>query len=75
MNSLYLDTIKRFEGFSPAAKPDYAQVSNGYGTRARFAGEVIDMAEAERRFTAEIGEVARSSIATRRRPTRGRKRH
>ena len=56
MNSLYLDTIKRFEGFSPAAKPDYAQVSNGYGTRARFAGEVIDMAEAERRFTAEIGE-------------------
>jgi lysozyme len=67
MNSIYLDTIKRFEGFAPAAKPDYAQVSNGYGTRARFAGEVIDAAEAERRFTAEIGEAR--AIVERNAPT------
>ena len=67
MNSIYLDTIKRFEGFTPAAKPDFAQVSNGYGTRARFAGEVIDAAEAERRFTGEIGEAR--AIVERNAPT------
>jgi len=54
MHSFYLDAIRNFEGFVPQATWDYAQFSNGYGTRARYAGEVIDRAEAERRFQAEV---------------------
>ena len=50
----YLDAIKRFEGFTAKARWDYAQSSNGFGTRARYDGEVIDRAEAERRFKTEI---------------------
>lgn len=56
MHSYYLDAIRNFEGFTPKASWDYAQFSNGYGTRARFDGEVIGQAEAERRFRAEIAE-------------------
>ena len=56
MHSYYLDAIRNFEGFTPKASWDYAQFSNGYGTRARFDGEVIDRAEAERRFKAEISD-------------------
>lgn len=54
MNSLYLASIRTFEGFTPQAQWDYAQHSNGYGTRALYPGEVIDRAEAERRFQSEI---------------------
>ena len=50
----YLDAIKSFEGFTPRAKWDYAQSSNGYGTKALHEGEIIDRAEADRRFKAEI---------------------
>jgi len=50
----FLDAIKKFEGYSAEARWDYAQNSNGYGTRARYAGEVIDKAEADRRFESEI---------------------
>ena len=50
----YLDAIKGFEGFTPRAKWDYAQSSNGYGTKALHEGEVIDRDEADRRFKAEI---------------------
>jgi len=57
----YLGQIKQFEGFAPRAQWDYAQNSNGYGTKARYPGEVIDRAEAERRFQAEIAN-ARSSV-------------
>ena len=56
MHSYYLDAIRNFEGFTPKASWDYAQFSNGYGTKARFDGEVIDRAEAERRFKTEISE-------------------
>ncbi len=56
MHSTYLDAIRRFEGFTAKADWDYAQFTNGYGTRARHAGEVIDKAEADRRFQAEIAE-------------------
>jgi lysozyme len=56
MNSFYLDAIKKFEGFAQRAEWDYAQHTNGYGTRALFPGEVIDRAEAERRFQIEIKE-------------------
>jgi lysozyme len=54
MHSFYLDAIRTFEGYAPKAAWDYAQLSNGYGTKARFAGEVIDPAEAERRFRTEV---------------------
>lgn len=54
MHSFYLDAIRNFEGYTPQASWDYAQFSNGFGTRARFAGEVIDRAEAERRFQSEV---------------------
>lgn len=56
MNSFYLDAIKRFEGYAPQAKWDYAQHSNGFGTRALYPGELIDRAEAERRFSDEIAQ-------------------
>src|SRR4029077_1881222 len=55
LNQFYLDRIKKFEGFEPRAKWDYQQYTNGYGTRAKAAGETIDKAEAERRFQTEIG--------------------
>jgi lysozyme len=56
MNPVYLDTIRRFEGFSARAQWDYAQNTNGYGTRALYPGEVIDKTEAERRFRSEIAD-------------------
>ncbi len=61
MHSFYLDAIRNFEGYTPQASWDYAQFSNGYGTRAKFAGEVIGPAEAERRFQSEIS-AARSIV-------------
>lgn len=54
IDAKYLDAIKSFEGFTPRAKWDYAQSSNGYGTKAQFEGEIIDRNEADRRFKAEI---------------------
>jgi lysozyme len=56
MRDTYLNEIKSFEGFAAQAKWDYAQFTNGYGTRALFAGEKIDEAEASRRFAAELDE-------------------
>jgi lysozyme len=56
MNSFYLDAIRKFEGFAQKAEWDYAQHTNGYGTRALYPNEVIDRAEAERRFQSEINE-------------------
>ena len=53
---MYLDAIQKFEGYSARANWDYAQHSNGFGTKALYAGEVIDRAEAERRFSAEISK-------------------
>lgn len=54
MHQTYLDAIKVFEGFTRQAKWDYAQHSNGYGTKALYPGEVISPEEAEKRFAAEI---------------------
>ncbi|MGI9409828.1 MAG: lysozyme, partial [Hyphomicrobiaceae bacterium] len=51
--------IKQFEGFSPAAKWDYAQFTNGYGTRAKSAGETIGPREAESRLVDEINQAAK----------------
>ncbi len=61
MHSFYLDAIRNFEGYTPQASWDYAQFSNGYGTRAKFAGEVIDRVEAEHRFRSEVS-AARSIV-------------
>ncbi len=58
LDAKFLDAIKQFEGFAASAKWDYAQHTNGYGTRARYPGEVIDRAEAERRFQNEIANAA-----------------
>lgn len=56
MHSTYLNAIKAFEGYATNAKWDYSQHTNGFGTRARFAGETITRAEAEQRFAAEIDQ-------------------
>ena len=56
MRDSYLSEIKSFEGFAAQAKWDYAQFTNGYGTKARFDGEKIDEAEANRRFASELAE-------------------
>jgi GH24 family phage-related lysozyme (muramidase) len=61
MNQNYLDKIRGFEGFAARATWDYQQNTNGYGTKARYAGEVIDTTEAERRFQTEI-ENARAAV-------------
>ncbi|RUO98698.1 lysozyme [Hyphomicrobium sp.] len=58
VDTSYLDAIKQFEGYAGEARWDYAQNTNGYGTKARYAGEVIDKAEAERRFSSEIQKAA-----------------
>lgn len=55
----YLNAIKAFEGFSSKGSWDYAQFTNGFGTKAKYAGETIDKAEADRRFSAEIDEAGR----------------
>jgi lysozyme len=54
----FLDAIKKSEGYSAESRWDYAQNSNGYGTRARYAGEVIDKAEADKRFKGEVEKAA-----------------
>lgn len=61
LHQTYLAAIKSFEGFAPQAKWDYAQHSNGYGTKALYPGEQIDAAEAERRFAAELA-IARDIV-------------
>lgn len=58
VDTSYLDAIKQFEGYAAESRWDYAQNTNGYGTKARFAGEVIDKAEAERRFSSEVQKAA-----------------
>lgn len=56
MDARYLAAIKRFEGFASRTILDYGQYSVGFGTKARFPGEVIDVKEAEARFEAEIAK-------------------
>lgn len=54
MKDTYIDSMRRFEGFCAAAKPDGSQLSNGYGTRALFAGETISREDAELRFRSAV---------------------
>jgi lysozyme len=58
LDAHYLNAIKQFEGYAAEARWDYAQNTNGYGTRAQFPGEVIDKAEADRRFKDAIQNAA-----------------
>lgn len=51
-----LDFISGQEGYSPRATWDYKQWTNGFGTRARHAGEVIDRDEATRRLKGEVDQ-------------------
>lgn len=57
----YIDSIRKFEGYTPRATWDYKQNSVGYGTRARYPGEVIDRTEAERRLQDELAS-ARNTV-------------
>lgn len=58
----YIDQIKGFEGYSPAAAWDYKQSSSGYGTKAQPGDENIppDQLKAihEQRFSEEISKAA-----------------
>lgn len=58
----YIDEIKGFEGYSPAAAWDYKQSSSGYGTKAQPGDENLppDQLKAvhEQRFSEEIGKAA-----------------
>lgn len=49
-----IDFIKSKEGFHAKAFWDYAQYTNGYGTKALSSTEVISEAEAERRLQIEV---------------------
>lgn len=54
----YIDAVKGLEGFTPKAKWDYKQHTNGFGTRAR-AGEEIDEETANVRLHDELGKAAK----------------
>lgn len=62
MKTQYIEAIKRFEGFTAKAKWDFAQNTNGYGTKALYPGEVIGKEDAEHRFAAEVAG-AKAAVA------------
>lgn len=59
MQTRYLDAVRAFEGFAERSTWDYAQQTNGFGTKALYPGEKISVEEANRRFLAEIEEARR----------------
>lgn len=56
LGDAYDTAIKGFEGWAPKASWDYAQYTNGWGTKARYPGEAIDKDEAQRRYDDEIAK-------------------
>lgn len=60
LDQIYLDRIKQIEGFEPRAKWDYSQYSNGYGTKAKYAGEPIDPQTADSRFQDEMWQATKA---------------
>jgi lysozyme len=54
LSSLLISFVKDEEGFTPIAKWDYQQWTNGYGTRARYPHEPISRGVAEQRLIAEL---------------------
>jgi GH24 family phage-related lysozyme (muramidase) len=57
----YYELTRKHEGFTPKAFWDHKQWTNGFGTRARSPNEVIDKAEAQRRYDVER-EKARAEV-------------
>lgn len=55
----FIGAIKTSEGFAPQAKWDYKQHTNGFGTKAEYPGEVIDVATANARFNRDISKAAK----------------
>ena len=53
-NDRLYDYVLKTESFSPTAKWDYKQWSNGYGTKAKSKDEVIDEPTAMKRFKTHI---------------------
>jgi GH24 family phage-related lysozyme (muramidase) len=54
VDQAFIDFVKEQEGFVPKAKWDYKQYTNGYGTKALSADEVIDKPTAETRLRTEL---------------------
>lgn len=52
--STLLNLNREYEGYYNKAYWDYGQYTIGYGTRAKYPGEVIDKPEAERRMVDEL---------------------
>lgn len=52
-----LEFIKNKEGFTPVATWDHQQLSNGYGTKAKFPGEVITKEEAAARLSQQVASM------------------
>lgn len=50
----FIGALKASEGFAPVAKWDYKQNTNGFGTKAEYPGEVIDVATANQRFNKAV---------------------
>jgi GH24 family phage-related lysozyme (muramidase) len=55
----FVAAIKQTEGFAAQAKWDYKQYTNGYGTKAQSADEVIDAKTANARFATALGDAAK----------------
>lgn len=49
-----IELLKKTEGFSAKAYSDYSQHTNGYGTKAAYAGENIDPQTAELRLKEDL---------------------
>ena len=49
-----IQALKKIEGYSAKAYYDYSQYTNGYGTKAAFAGEVINPETAEIRLREDL---------------------
>lgn len=49
-----IQALKRVEGFSARSYSDYSQHTNGYGTKAKYAGETIDPQTAELRLKDDL---------------------
>lgn len=58
LDDKFMEFLRQQEDFVATAQWDYKQWTNGYGTRAKAAGETIDKAEAEKRLLAEATAAA-----------------
>jgi GH24 family phage-related lysozyme (muramidase) len=54
VDQAFVDFVKEQESFVPKAKWDYKQYTNGYGTKALSADELIDKPTAETRLRTEL---------------------